>query len=738
MPVRLRHQTRSLIFTSTAGLVLVAVLLIAGFLPVRFSRMEERITEEAFESSLASARNAIMAQERLNSDWAWWDASYRFLTEGDKNYLKEHIPPEILWENRLYFAAIIDQNNSVRWGAMLGNNAPMLLPLTEEQKTIIQIATQQNSVPEGGILSGYTTMSGDITVALTVCRVLKNNKTGPTVGWFVLASRPDSRWFGPSGQIKLTSKSNGSLRPLTIFAGNTVISRELPSLKFLEPTILTMTRPAAIIEEGDRILHLSVLALILSGTMIGLMTYSWLTRNFINRIEFLKRQINVETPTPLRDSVDDEIGELCRAFNDLLDALKRQGEIHRLESLQDPLTGLANRRMLFNKLHESLSSAKRSGGRVALIMIDLDGFKGVNDSLGHSVGDALLKQVGDRFSSLAGENYTIARIGGDEFSMVVEDVYDDEAMVICRRIRGVLLQPFHVGSSSLQISASLGLALFPKDGQDGADLFDAADAAMYRAKRTGSGLERYEPSLDGLDPLSERIDTEIKEALDNGLMEPRYDREIYLYNKRDIRSYLIRPGCAGIDPLDLLSRSRTNGTAAAIDLMILRKALRDGQKRPLSLDLSVWHVWNEGLPLALSGIIRDEDFDPHQLELSFDIRCLEEHRDRCVMMMMRLKSCGVSLSLREFGRHYVPFETVRSLGLSSVKIPRDALVKAEDNSSEYLVSAMLKLASDLGLETVLTGVNSIEQVKKAEYMGFSAVQLQDRLDSTLADDIVNK
>lgn len=717
--------------------MLVAVLLIAGFLPVRFSRMEERITKEAFESSLASARNTMGAQERINSDWAWWDASYRFLTEGDEKYLKEHIPPAMLWENRLYFAAIIDQEGCIRWGARLGNSAPTLLPLTEEQLAIVQKIVQQNPIPDDGTASGYTTMSGHITVALTVCRVLKNDKSGPPAGWFILASRPDSRWFGPSGQIKLTSKLDGSPRPMTVFAGSIAMSEELPALKAMDPTILTMTRPANIIAEGDRILHLSVLALILSGIMIGLMTYSWLIRNFINRIEFLKKQINVETPTPLRDSVNDEIGELCHAFNDLLEALKRQGEIHRLESLQDPLTGLANRRMLFAKLQESLTTAKRSGCRVALIMIDLDGFKGVNDSLGHSVGDALLRQVGDRFSSLAGGNDTIARIGGDEFSMVVEDIDDDEAMAICRRIRGVLLQPFHVGNSSLQISASLGLALFPKDGQDRTGLFDAADAAMYRAKRIGTGLERYEPSLDGLDPHSERIDAEIKKALGNGLIEPRYEREVYLDGTAKTRSYLIRPGCAGIDPSDLLSRSRVNGTAAAIDLMILKKAIRDGRRLPLSLDLSVWHVWNEGLPLALSDIIRDGGFDPSQLELSFDVRCLEEHRDRCVIMMTKLKSCGVSLSLREFGRHYFPFETVRSLGLSSVKVSKEVVNKAEKSASEYLVKTMLKLANDLGLETVLTGLNSPDQIEKAREMGFNAVQLKDQLDRDFVDDIVN-
>ena len=738
LPVRLRHQTRSLIFTSTAGLVLVAVLLIAGFLPVRFSDMEERIAREAFESSLASARNTMRAQERLNSDWAWWDASYRFLTEGDPNYLEEHVPPELLWENGLYFAAIIGQDRSIRWGARLGSRAPMLLPLTDEQHLILQRIVQQNPIREDGILSGYTTMSEDIAVAITLCRVLKNDKSGPSAGWFILASRPDSRWFGPSGQIKLTPKSDSPPRPLTIFAGNTVISEELPSLSATEPVILKFTRPATIIEEGDRILHLSVLALILSGAMIGLMTYSWLTRNFINRIEFLKRQINVDTPTQLRDSVEDEIGDLCRAFNELLNALKRQGEIHRLESLQDPLTGLANRRMLDSRLQDAVSSAEITGKRIALIMIDLDGFKGVNDSLGHSVGDALLKQVGDRFNSLAGENYTIARIGGDEFSLVVEGIQEDEAMAICRRIRGVLLQPFHVSNSSLQISASIGLALFPQDSQDRVALFDAADAAMYRAKKGGSGLERYDPALDGLDPHSETIDSRIKEALDRGLMEPRYEREVYLDGDRRTRSYLILPDCEGIDPMDLLSRSRSNGTAAAIDMMILRKALKDGLKSPLSLDLSVWHVWNEGLPLALSGIIRDEGFDPSKLELSFDVRCLEEHRDRCVMMMRRLKTCGVSISLREFGRHYVPFETIRSLGLSSVKIPEEALATAQGNSSEYLVSAMLRLAEEMGVETVMTGAKSIEQLEKAKDMGFNAVRTNDRLDSALADDIVNR
>ncbi len=738
MPVKLRHQTRSLIFTSTAGLILVAVLLIASIHSSRFMSLEKQITQEAFQCSLSSARNAREAQARLNSDWAWWDASYRFLTDGDPNYLEEHVPPEILWENKLYFAAILDREMSIRWGGTLGDRYPEVNPLTEEQSQIVLDIIRMNPVPKGQILSGYTVLSEEVTVAITVGEVLRNDKSGPPAGWFLLASRPGYSWFGPSGHIRITPGSTGHApHPLTIFGGKTMVSQQLPGFRSLEPAILTVIRPAAVIEAGDNLLQMSVLALILSGTIIGFATYSWITRNFINRIEFLRRQINTETPSPLRDSIDDEIGDLCKAFNDLLYALQRQGEIHRLESLQDPLTGLANRRLLDDKLHKAISYEKRP---LALIMVDLDGFKGVNDSLGHSVGDELLKQVGSRFNSLAGDSDTIARIGGDEFAVLVGRIdNEEEALSICRRIRGVLLQPFNVESSSLQISASLGLALYPRDGDNQKDLFNAADSAMYRAKKTGAGLVTYDRYLDSANPYTMEVDRLIKESLDKGLIEPLYEREFYLAGD-GVRSYLIRPHCPGVDRDDLISRSRLNGTAATIDLMILRKALKERREGRLGLDMSLWHLWNEGLPLALSGILKDEDTDPSRLELSFDIRCLENHRDRCMVMMERLSSCGVSLSIRGFGEHYVPIEIIRALGLKSVKISMKAIENAKgDEPSNHLIRSMVTLARKLGMETVVTDIAGEEDLTHLKEMGFIAAHIKDdRLDRGLAGGIVNE
>lgn len=739
MPLKLRHQTRSLIFIATAGLILVAVLLIASIHSSRFRSLEKRITQEAFECSISSARNAREAQARLNSDWAWWDASYRFVTEGDNNYLKEHVPPELLWENRLYFAAIVDRDLSIKWGATLGHKYPEIGPLTEEQEQVVMDIVRMNPIPKGQVLSGYTVLSGDITVAITVGEILKNDKSGPSGGLFLLASSPGHSWFGPSGHIRITPGSTGHApQPLTIFGGKTIVSRQLPGFKSLEPAILTVIRPAAMIEAGDKLIQMSVFALILSGAIIGLATYSWITRKFINRIEFLKRQINIENPSPLRDSGDDEIGDLCIAFNDLLGTLKRQGEIHRLESLQDPLTGLANRRLLDEKLHQAIAYGK---GPIALIMVDLDGFKGVNDSLGHSVGDELLRQVGERFNSLVGDKDTIARIGGDEFAVLAEEIgNEDNALTLCRRIRGILLQPFSIDNSSLQISASLGVALYPKDGEDRMSLFDAADSAMYRAKRTGAGLVPYDPSLDGIDPETERIDERIKDALEKGLIEPIYEEEVYLDDRRTVRSYVIRPYCSEVPLSDLRQRSRINGTAAAIDLMILRKALRERKGDLLGLDMSVWHLWNEGLPLALSGILRDEGFDPSRLELSFDIGCIENHRDRCLMMMNRLSSCGVSLSIREFGYHYVPVSTIRELNLKSVKIPsRLILSPGQDQALNYLIQAMVTLATKLKVETIVTDLEPYEDIDRIRDMGFIAAHMADRtLDRTFAGDIVNR
>lgn len=740
--MKLRHQTRSLIFISTTGLILVAVLLIASLHSARFKALEAQITQEAFEVAMVSASNSQKGQVRLNSNWAWWNASYRFLTKEDKGCPDDYFSPKMLWENNLYFAAIIDKDLSLRWGASLGDKPSETLPLTEEQTQTVQELLRLNPILETEVLSGYTIISKDIAVALTACQVLKNDRSGPPVGWLVLASRPDDQWFGSSGYMRVTPGSSGHApQSLTIFDGKTMLSRRLPGFKSFEPVIFTMIRPAAITKAGNKLLQMSVIALVISGIIIGLTTYYWIIKKFINRIESLKKQIHVKNPRPLRDSVNDEIGDLCVAFNCLLGTIQRQGELHRLESLQDPLTGLANRRLLDDKLHKAVDSARRAKGKMALVIVDLDGFKGVNDTLGHSVGDELLKQIGTRFNSMIGVKETIARIGGDEFAMVAENVKDeDSALAIGRRIREILLQPFQVSTSSLQISASIGVALYPDDGDDQEKLLVAADSAMYRAKRTGAGLLRYDLALDGSDPKSEGIDLAIKEHLAKGLIEPRYEREVYFMDRSTVRSYIIRPNCPGVNSEDLITRSSVNGTASSIDLMILRKALRERRNDRMGLDLSVWHLWNEALPLTLSDIIKDEGFDPSKLELSFDIHCLESHRDRFMKMAKRLASCGVSLSLRDFGQHYVPLESISSLNLTSVKIPSRLLANPDGKGpSDFLLRAMIELAENLKLETVITGIASKAEMERARKMGFTAAHTVDsHLDRAFADDIVNR
>ncbi len=722
--MKLRVQALSTVILYTAGLILAAILLIGTLQGSKFRELENREMEETLECSIASARNSMEAQIRLTSDWAWWDASYRFMEGEYPEHLELNLPPYVIWDSDLLFAAIIDNDLNFVWSGTRGRKKPEAVPLPLDQAEIIKRILSDNPLSGQDSLSGYADMGEGLFVALSASRILRNDGTGPEMGWLVLGARPGTKWFGPAGQIRL-SPHDPDKKTMIFDRLSLQLSRNhhLPGFESAGGIDLSLSKPADLTVAGNNLLFMCVLALLAAGGLIGAVTYAWLNKNFLRRIELLQRQISRESPKFLKDSGNDEIGDLCQAFNGLLSTLREQGESHRKDSLIDPLTGLPNRRLLDDRLRHAVAAARRKNAQVALIMIDLDGFKGVNDALGHSMGDRLLRMVGDRFSDIQRDSDTIARIGGDEFAMVTEDLVDDRcAMMLGRRIRGALLQPFQVENASLQISASVGIALYPRDGDDEKKLFQAADSAMYRAKRSGMGLVHYDSSMDGTDLESTKIDEKIRETLGRGLFIPSYQEEISLKNPGEIRCRLIRPRCPDIDGKLLEERSGTNGMSAPIELMVLRKAMEKQMGENLSMDLSQWHLWNEGLPLSLAGLVRETGFEPSKLELSIDANALTGNVERWTAIMNGLASCGFNLALRNFGEQYIPLNKLADLPIKAIKTSGHVLFdKKEDRGAyDFISRTMVELATRLGIESIVTDIDDENQIDQAREKGFSA------------------
>jgi|GEM_PF-7039367 len=720
--MKLRSQSLSVIVIATTALLFMATLLVGTIQMARFRKLEVQQLEDLSIYMTSVAEKMLEAQLRLNEDWSWWDATYDFARNKDLSYIDENIPPESLWDNGLTLIAVFDDDGVPIWTALRGKERPAVVTIPNPIiHSIREILTDQIQ-DEDCSLSGYGVLPILGITAITASSILQNDCSGPSAGWMVMVSIPDKSWFTPSretAEVRLIPEDGMPERsfPENIFQDRVYLTVDLPEIKGTTSVKMVVDRPSHLIHAGESLLLWCILALVISSLIVGSGTLLWLDRKFFKRLESLEKQASRDTPLLLDDYQDDEIGTLCKAFNNLLRTRKR-------ESLEDVLTGLENRRALEEKLADILDKSLPEKLQVGLIMVDLNGFKAINDRFGHSVGDRLLKEVSLRFLSVMDGKNSIARIGGDEFSAVVvgqDDIFSS-TMAQSERILNSLREPFAMEDSSLLVSASLGIAFYPKDGETPDSLFRSADSAMYRAKRRGLGIAVYDEKKDGVDEESTKLDKNIREAMEKDAFHPHYLPEFHIQRDKGLRAIKVVPRCDELEGLPYMERAENTGIATQIDLAVLRKAIKEKPLTPLTMDLSSWHLWNGGLSLCLSGMLKDEGRDPSSLELSIDDALLARDVERLTSLLDELSSIGVSLAIRNFGKHYIPIDVLRKLPLKSLKIYPEMtkIDRTEEDLSYFALKTMIGLGERLSLDTVATGIDTEEQLDFVRKAGVSA------------------
>lgn len=415
---------------------------------------------------------------------------------------------------------------------------------------------------------------------------------------------------------------------------------------------------------------------------------------------------------------------------------KRDEErIHRLAYF-DALTGMPNRGHFLERVDGELSRARREDRRVALLFLDLDGFKRINDSLGHTAGDALLKAVAARLrdnlragdvmarptSRDSGLQY--GRLGGDEFTILLPDVKDIEYVkMIARRTQAVLARPFKVDDDEVSISASIGIAIFPDDGPDAASLLKRADAAMYHAKDQGrNNWQLYNRSLASGTMARLGLEGDLRHALERGQLRLHYQPQILAKDGRIAGiEALVRwqhPERGLVQPDEFLPVAEQTGLIAEIGEWVLRTAClqvgewqRSGVFAPrIAVNLSARQVHASGLFRSVSTIVAETGLAPELLELELTESILMNPEEPLIEEMRLLRRLGVHFAIDDFGAGYSSMNDVRRLPIGTVKIDRSFVRGVADNPSDAAVTkAILAMANTLGLDVVAEGVETVEQ-----------------------------
>ncbi|MFC7053731.1 putative bifunctional diguanylate cyclase/phosphodiesterase [Hansschlegelia quercus] len=474
-------------------------------------------------------------------------------------------------------------------------------------------------------------------------------------------------------------------------------------------------------------------ALVLEGTLF-MVIRSQITRPLASITEALSALAGGDRDVAMPESRrHDEIGKLAQAFEVFRAAAFTLEDAHRAaEASQlraqalarhDMLTGLANRRVLFDELNKAIARTADGSASFAVLLLDLDQFKPVNDIYGHSAGDMVLVEITTRLKGALLTDDTLARIGGDEFVIILDlqgngEKLREEAILLAERILKAISDPVVVGESQVEVGVSIGIALWPGDGNDAETILHAADMAMYRAKAAGRGTFRfYEADMDAELQARTRLESAVRQAVTDGAIEPYYQPLIEIATGRvigfeilarwtDVENGPISPDTfiPTIEHLGLMSRFTTD---------MLRRACIAARRWPnhltLSLNVSPSELRDALFPTRLLAVLSETGFSPRRLEIEITESALLADLDTARDILLTLRSIGIKVALDDFGTGYSSLCHLRELSLDRIKIDRSFVQSMnEDPESAKIVHAILGLAKSLHLPTTAEGVEDTD------------------------------
>jgi diguanylate cyclase (GGDEF)-like protein len=423
---------------------------------------------------------------------------------------------------------------------------------------------------------------------------------------------------------------------------------------------------------------------------------------------------------PIAEPSSRELGTLARAFNHMVEGVRERERKIVHQSLHDALTGLPNRELFRDRLQHGLAAARRRGSMVAVLLLDLDRFKEINDSLGHHAGDLLLQQVGERVRQTVREADTVARLGGDEFAVMVSVDDADAAVTLGQRIQDVLAPPFDLGDFPIEVGASLGVALFPLHGDDDATLLQKADMAMYLAKESHSSLAVYEPRSD--EPSLRRL------ALMSDFRRAAAEDELVLYFQPKVgladdtilhAEALVRwqhPQYGLLPPGEFIPLAEQTGHIRLLTRWSLREAIRQcrrwldqGLRLSVAVNLSALDLLDASLPAVVADLLREHDVAADLLLLELTESAVMREPTHVRRVLTELERLGVRLAVDDFGTGYSSLSHLRRLPVHEIKIDKSFVLQmATDRDDLALVKSTIQLAHNLGLQVVAEGVETLE------------------------------
>ncbi len=438
-------------------------------------------------------------------------------------------------------------------------------------------------------------------------------------------------------------------------------------------------------------------------------------------------------------AIQDETGTVINyagIFSDLSSQQQVRKRLHRL-AYYDALTELPNRELFYDRLINSIANAKREGNQLALLFLDLDRFKIINDTLGHTVGDSLLKAVSAMLKQCVRESDTVARLGGDEFTIILNAISNPEGVVkVVSSIFDDLKKPLLLDLNELFVCASIGISIYPDDGDNPNTLLKHADIAMYQAKRSSQkGFQFFEKKMG--ETINQRLSlvNELRHALKNNALQLAYQPKIDLTNGRFIgMEALLRwqlPDMQWVSPTLLISVAEESGLMLSLGEWVLHQAFTqaavwvdNGHRNfRMAINLSGLQISRGHLVAQVRELLRQTGLDPHYLEFELTETILMENEKSIIHTLRSLQEMGIHFSVDDFGTGYSSLAYLQRFAINRLKIDRSFIADVMSNKNDAeIVANIINLGHSLNLKVIAEGVENQAQLDYLQQRSCDEVQ----------------
>lgn len=712
-----------------------------------------------------------------SADWSSWDDAYRFMSDGNEEFVKSNLVPSALTLLHLDIVLFVDRQGRLFKSQVAPREGTKEAPVARDVLAALdlrRLTADPKMLHEG--VSGFVRQANGF-MMVSVRPILTSDGKGPCKGWIVFGRTFRNRELeilkgltrldvavrrlddpGIENSPKLADAARRAalssfVEPLDehTIAGHTIL-RDLNGRLSL---LLSMQKPRAIYRQGLASVSQIQTLIVVAGLVFGVVILFVLERFALRRLAKLSAEVaaidDASRAVSVRVSGRDELSRLGDRINEMLAKLRESEE--RLQSynanlektvlertremehqaFHDKLTGLPNRALFMDRIGFALSKAGRTCLGTAAFFIDLDNFKLVNDSLGHGVGDALLIAVADRLRESVRPGDTVARLGGDEFTVLLEDLANvAEAEEVARRILWSLRTPISLEGHEMFANASLGIAFAVNAGTSAEGLMKNADLAMYSAKLNGkSNYAFYDERMN--DHVVERLELEtgLRKALEQDELSVHYQPLIDLVNGRlrgaEALARWTHPTLGDISPARFVPIAEEIGLIVSIGYWVLEeacfRAMRwreecGAEDFSMSVNLSGKQLQRADVVERVAEILAKTSLPPACLKLEITESVLMTNREDVVEKMHRLKSLGIKLALDDFGTGYSSLSTLSAFPIDTLKIDRAFISRlGDEQEATSIVRAIVALSMSMKMDVTGEGVETDSQMRLIQELG---------------------